>query len=290
VSDSPVVSVVIPSIGTSGTVHGAHRCFVVEAVRGVLATAGVPVEVIVVAGRGMPSSVVDELVALPSAVGGRQALGADGTSGPPAAGEDGVDVAGRVRIVAYDQPFNFSAAVNLGAAHARGEHVLLLNDDVEVISPDWLTRLLDAVGEPGVGAAGAKLLFEDGTLQHAGHTYRTSLDHVGFGLPADAPGRLDILTRRRRVAGVTAACMLMSFRVWDLVGGLCVELPGNYNDVDLCMKIRTAGWSIVYEPRAVLYHYESRSRVAGVRPEEVEFIQARWLSHLVDDPFTPALV
>jgi O-antigen biosynthesis protein len=218
--------------------------------------------VIIVAGREMSAARRDELRALDDAV----------------------------RIVDYDAPFNFSASVNLGAAHARADHLLLLNDDTEPVSPDWLTQLLDAVGGPGVGAAGARLLFEDGTLQHAGHTYRTSLDHVGFGLPGDAPGRGGILQRRRPVAGVTAACMLVPFHVYDAIGGLCPNLPGNYNDVDLCMKIRAAGWSIVYEPAAVLHHFESRSRVAAIRPEEIELIQSRWLTHLVDDPFTPALV
>ncbi len=266
---TPTVTTVIPSIGARGTVRGADRCFVVEAVRGVLATAGAPIEVIVVAGREMPDAVVAELVALDKG---------------PSAGE-----AGRVRIVGDDAPFNFSAAVNLGAAHASGTHLLLLNDDVEVIAADWLTRMLDACAAPGVGAVGARLLFEDGTMQHAGHTYRTSLDHVGFGLPGDAPGRHGILTRRRPVAGVTAACMLLPFAVYDAVGGLCIGLPGNYNDVDLCMKIRAAGYDVVYEPAAVLYHFESRSRVAGIRPDEIEFIQARWAHRLADDPFTPAL-
>ena len=259
---APVVSVVIPSIASVGEVFGAERCFVVDAVRGVLDTAGVAVEVIVVAGREMSTARRDELAALSDAV----------------------------RVVDFAAPFNFSASVNLGAAHARGQHLLLLNDDTEPVSPDWLTRMLDAVGAPGVGAVGARLLFEDGTLQHAGHTYRTSLDHVGFGLPGDAAGRGAILRRRRPVAGVTAACMLVPFHVYDAVGGLCAELPGNYNDVDLCMKIRAAGWSIVYEPAAVLHHFESRSRVATIRPEEIELIQARWLTHLVDDPFTPAFV
>lgn len=262
------VSVVIPTIGTSGEVRGASRVFVVEAVRSVLATAGVDVEleVVVVAGREMPDAVVSELVAL----GG----GANGL----------------VRCVPYDAAFNFSATVNLGAAHARGDHLLLLNDDTEVISPAWLDRMLDAAADPTVGAVGAKLLFEDGTLQHAGHTYRTSLDHVGFGLPADAPGRTGLLRHRREVAGVTAACMLTPLRVYDLVGGFSTRFPGNYNDVDYCLKVRASGHRIVYEPDAVLWHFESRSRVAGIRPEEVELIQRRWLTDLIDDPFTPVVV
>ncbi len=263
----PSVSVVIPSIGTAGEVHGTRRVFVVEAVRSVLASvpAGVELEVIVVSGREMPPEIDRQLVDL----GGS---------------------AGAVRIIDYDAPFNFSATVNLGAAHARGEHLLLLNDDTEVIEPAWLDRMLGAAAVPGVGAVGAKLLFEDGTLQHAGHTYRTSLDHVGFGLAADAPGRTGVLRHRRDVAGVTAACMLTPMRVFDLVGGFSTAFPANYNDVDYCLKVRASGHRIVYEPAAVLWHFESRSREAGIRPGEVELIQRRWLTDLVDDPFTPVVV
>ena len=153
-----------------------------------------------------------------------------------------------------------------------------------------LPGALIASASCGVGAVGAKLLFEDGTLQHAGHTYRTSLDHVAFGLPGDSAGRDGVLTRRREVAGVTAACMLTPLAVFDAVGGFTELLPGNYNDVDYCMKLRMAGWSIVYEPAAALYHYESQSRVAGIKPEEIELIQRRWMTHLVADPYTPAAV
>jgi len=267
---SALVSVVVPSIGSSGVVFGRERTFVVEAVRSVLATAGgdaaAELEVLVVAGREMPPATAAELRALDQ----------------------------RVRLVDYDAPFNFSATIDLGAAHARGSHLLLLNDDTEVVAgagagPGWLGRMLDACGR-GVGAVGARLLFEDGTLQHAGHTYRTSLDHVGFGLPGDSAGRGGILARRREVAGVTAACMLTPSAVFDAVGGFTTLLPANYNDVDYCMKVRAGGWSVVYEPDAVLFHFESRSRVAGIRPEEVELIQRRWLTHLVDDPFTPVAV
>ena len=260
-----MVSVVVPSIGSAGTVHDAERVFVVEAVRSVLATVGpdVALEVIVVSGREMPADVERGLVELGGGPGGA------------------------VRCVPYGDVFNFSATVNLGAAHARGEYVLLLNDDTEAVGPGWLERMLDAAASPGVGAVGARLLFEDGTLQHAGHTYRTSLDHVGFGLPGDSAGRTGILRRRREVAGVTAACMLTPMRVYEQVGGFSTAFPGNYNDVDYCMKVRAAGHRIVYEPDAVLWHFESRSRVAGIRPEEIDLIQRRWLSELVDDPFTP---
>lgn len=254
-------SVIIPSIGASGAVRGVDRVFVVDAVRSVLSTtSSVAVEIVVVAGRSMPGTIASELESL-----------------------------GPVRCVPYDAEFNFSATVNLGAAHARGRFLLLLNDDTEAVADGWLTAMLDA-SSAGVGAVGARLLFEDGTLQHAGHTYRTSLDHVGFGLPGDASGRGGLLQQRRSVAGVTAACMLTPAAVYDEVGGFSTLLPGNYNDVDYCMKLRHAGYDIVYEPSAVLYHFESRSRVAGIRQDEIDLIQRRWLSKLVADPFTPAVV
>ena len=176
------VTVVVPSIGTRGTVFGTERTFVVESVRSVLATAGVDIdlEVIVVAGREMPPAVGGQLIELGGGPGGV------------------------VRCIDFDAPFNFSATVNLGAAHARGEHLLLLNDDTEVKSVGWLDQMVASLATPdvgAVGAVGARLLFEDGTLQHAGHTYRTSLDHVGFGLPGDSAGRTGILRQRRRVVG-----------------------------------------------------------------------------------------
>jgi len=256
-----LASVIVPSIGTSGIIRGTSRTFVVDCIRSVLASVDIDIEVIVVAGREMPAAIESQL---------RE-------SDP------------RVRIVDYDAAFNFSAVVNLGAAHAGGQYLLLLNDDTEIASEDWLTSMIAACG-PNVGAVGAKLLFEDGTLQHAGHTYRTALGHVGFGLPGDSAGRNGILSRRREVAGVTAACMLTPFDVFDAVGGFTTALPGNYNDVDYCMKLRLAGWSCVYEPAAELYHFESKSRVAGIRPEETELIQARWLTRLQHDPFTPGVV
>jgi len=265
---TPMVSIIIPSIGVAGTVRGSERVFVVEAVRSVLGSVRTPIEIVVVAGAAMPAAVAAELRGFGEAV----------------------------RIVDYDAPFNFSATINLGAAHSRGEQLLLLNDDVEVVSADWLERMLDALGGAGagdrVGAVGARLLFEDGTLQHAGHTYRTSLDHVGFGLPGDSAGRGGLLDQRRAVAGVTAACLLTPARVFDEVGGFSTLFPGNYNDVDYCLKLRFAGYEVVYEPAAVLHHFESRSRAsdAPIRADEIELIQRRWLTHLVDDPYTPAIV
>ena len=256
-----LVSVIVPSIGSGGVVLGGRRTFVVEAVRSVLATAQRRHR-----GRGRRRP--------------RDAVVGDGRALRPRVAGSNHRLHRGLQLLGRRQPRRGTC---------DGEYLLLLNDDTEVISDGWLTSMLDACG-PGVGAVGAKLLFEDGTLQHAGHTYRTALGHVGFGLPGDSAGRNGVLLHRREVAGVTAACMLTPLAVFDDVGGFTVQLPGNYNDVDYCMKLRVAGWSSVYEPAAVLYHFESKSRVAGIRPEEVELIQRRWLTHLVHDRFTPGIV
>lgn len=268
-SSAPLVTVVLPTIGASGAVGGVPRVFAMEAVASLLRTTQVPVEIVAVTGPAMPPDVGQRLVAV--------------------AADAGV----QCTLVPITGGFNFSASVNLGAAHARGRHVLLLNDDTEAIGEGWLEAMLAALDPgdgPPVGAVGAKLLFEDGTLQHAGHTYRTSLDHVGFGLPGDSVGRTGLLAQRRQVVGVTAACMLTPREVYSAVGGFCTALPGNYNDVDYCMKVSAAGWAIVYEPAAVLYHYESRSRQSGVSADEIVAIQSRWGTRLSADPFTPFVV
>ncbi len=199
--------------------------------RSVLATAAVDIEVIVVAGREMPPTVVDELAAL--------------------------GAAGQHRSTTT-QAFNFSATVNLGAAHASGEHLLLLNDDTEAIAAGWLAAMLDARRAARASARSARGCCSR-TARCSTPATRTAPRSTtsASGCRATPPGAAGMLSRRRAVAGVTAACMLTPSAVFDAVGGFTTLLPGNYNDVDYCMKLRIAGWSIVYEPAAVLYHFES---------------------------------
>jgi GT2 family glycosyltransferase len=260
VKGEPLVSIVIPTRGSGGTVWGRHRTMVIDAVRSVVNRSTYEmVEFVVVADAGTPESVLDELERV--------------------AGE-------RLRVIRYDRPFNFSEKCNVGAAHARGELLLFLNDDVEVISPDWLETLIGFAQDPGVGAVGCELLFEDGRLQHAGHVYLGGNPaHLMFGrLPGAEANRL-ALALDREVAGVTAAAMLVRAEVFDEVGGFCTTLPNNYNDVDLSMKIRTAGYRIVVTPNAKLYHFESVSRDAAVSESEMATLRSRWWRELNDDPY-----
>jgi GT2 family glycosyltransferase len=188
-------------------------------------------------------------------------------------------------LVWYDRPFNFSEKVNLGAAHATGDLLLLLNDDVEVESPDFIETMIGLIQEDDVAMVGAKLLFADGRLQHAGHVYNGDPYHAYFGYPADHLGACSILACQRETSGVTAACALVKMSVWNEVGGMTPDLAGNFNDVDFSLKIRARGYRILWTPYAVLYHFESMTRDPYVSPEELRVIRDRWATPLRNDPY-----
>jgi O-antigen biosynthesis protein len=218
----------------------------------------------------------------------------------------------RVRLVAFEQPFNFSAKVNLGVRNSAGEQVLLLNDDVELLPkgwrparghdprglPDWDT--IDANGrriwiesmlvyaiQPGVGAVGSKLYLPDGRLQHGGIICREGRPaHPYYLGPGDTPGYGGNLLVACNFIAVTAACMMTPRAAFDAVGGFDEELPLNYNDVDYCLKLGREGLRSVLLPQVELLHFESLSR--GEEPPataEVESLQRRWGELLDDDPY-----
>jgi glycosyltransferase involved in cell wall biosynthesis len=257
VSGEPLVSLVIPTRGSSGIVWGEKRTFLIEAVRSVLARSTYRnIEFVVVADRVMPDDVTEQLV--------------------EACGD-------RLRLLWYDLPFNYSHKVNLGVASAHGEFVALLNDDVEVISPDWIETMLSLAQQPDVGMVGCSLLFEDGTLQHAGHLYLSgsAIGHIAYGLDSNDPGPVYALQLERECSGVTAACAIVRRNDFLNLGGLSRTFPVNFNDVDFSLKLRTSGKRIVWTPFAQLYHFESKSREVGVGPAEIDRIRRRW-GHVLD--------
>lgn len=201
----------------------------------------------------------------------------------------------RVRILSAPGPFNFSALNNLAAAQAKGEVLLLLNNDISVIEPRWLDAMVAHAVRPGVGAVGARLLFPDGRVQHAGVAIGVGgvAGHLAYLLPGDTGGYYNHLTTTRNVSAVTAACMALRKEVFDAVGGLDAErLKVAFNDVDLCLKIRQAGYDIVWCAEAELHHHESASRGEDVAPEakarfdaEVAVMRERWGKTLDNDPF-----
>jgi O-antigen biosynthesis protein len=259
VASTPLVSIVIPTRGTVRRVWGVARNMVVETVASVLSTATYPnLEVVVVADTVTPSPTIDAL----------RRIGGD-----------------RLQIVWFDQPFNFSEKINLGAVHAHGEMLLMLNDDMQLISPDFLETMVPIAQDPGVGMVGAKLYFADDTLQHAGHLYNGNPDHALTGWGRADVGPSNLLRVQRECIGVTAACALMRTEVFDEVGGLTPLLRSSFNDVDLSLKLGTLGYRIVWTPYAELYHFESQSREPEPVLAEFAVVRDRWGARIDQDPY-----
>lgn len=179
----------------------------------------------------------------------------------------------RIRVVTWSDgkgTFNYSAINNLGVREAKGEYVILLNNDIEILSPEWIEEMLMFAQREDVGAVGAKLYYPDDTVQHAGIGIGllTLAGHYHRGFPRRHPGYMGRLIYAHNVSAVTAACMMIPRRVWDEVEGLDEGFAVAFNDVDLCMKIRAKDYLIVFTPFAEAYHYESKSRGLEDTPEK----------------------
>ena len=212
---------------------------------------------------------------------------------------DTIKNSSKIIILDYDKPFNFSAINNFAATHAEGEYLVFLNNDTEVITPEWLSAMLEHAQQSHVGAVGAKLLYPDNTIQHcgvilgigvghyfhvAGHPWCRHPDQVGYG------GRIWTICN---YSAVTGACMMMKKEIFDSVGGFDEKLVIAFNDVDLCLKIRSKGFFIVYTPYSQLYHYESLTRGYETTKEKLErflgeigYVHKKW-GDVIDkgDPF-----
>ena len=191
----------------------------------------------------------------------------------------------KAHVVYWDKEFNYSAINNYGATFAQGEYILLLNNDTEIINETCLEELLGYCMRSDVGAVGARMYYEDDTIQHAGVV-------IGFGgiaghcfvlQPRGTTGYCHRIICAQDYSAVTAACMLVKKSAFDEVGGLTEELAVAFNDIDFCMKLREAGYLIVYNPYAELYHYESKSRGLEDTPEkvarfnkEMQIFERRW--------------
>ena len=191
----------------------------------------------------------------------------------------------KAHVVYWDKEFNYSAINNYGATFAKGEYILLLNNDTEIINETCLEELLEYCMRSDVGAVGARMYYEDDTIQHAGVV-------IGFGgiaghcfvlQPRGTTGYCHRIICAQDYSAVTAACMLVKKSAFDEVGGLTEELAVAFNDIDFCMKLREAGYLIVYNPYAELYHYESKSRGLEDTPEkvarfnkEMQIFERRW--------------
>jgi len=190
-------------------------------------------------------------------------------------------------VLHFREPFNVARKMNLGAQRAHGEYLLFLNDDIELIDASWLGQMLQLGQRHGVGAVGAKLLFEDNTLQHVGVTFDDAglPDHILRGHPADHPGYFFSNVSTRNYLAVTGACMMTRKEIFERVGGFNEAFAVNYNDIDYCLRVYTAGYRTVLAPRARLYHFESRTRERSVAIEEIELFEQLWAGIAKTDPY-----
>jgi GT2 family glycosyltransferase len=258
----PIVSIVIPTGGQSREVRYEDVVLVHHCVRSIVATSSYEnYEIVCVVDAATEPGIVAEL----------RDIGGD-----------------RLRVVDFDEPFNFSAKINRGAVHSEGEHLLVLNDDMEVIAPDWIERLVMYSGAAGVGAVGARLLWEDGRLQHAGVLFENGgyPGHIYRGFSGDFNGYSNNVLVAQNYLAVTGACLMTSRTAFEDVGGFSTTLPVNYNDVDYCLKLGASGRRVVYDPDTVLYHFESSSRSAGVEDWEKEQLVDKWGHLTATDPAT----
>ena len=201
----------------------------------------------------------------------------------------------RVRVIYWKDSYNFAKITNFGVAHSLGEYILLLNNDTEVISPGFMEEMLGYCMREDVGVCGARLYYFDDTIQHAGVI-------VGLGgicgegfqrFPRENPGYQNRICCPQDYSAVTAACMMTPKRVFEEVGGMDGELQIAYNDIDYCLKVRKTGRLVVYNPFAMLYHYEYKSRGTENTAEklarynrEVELFTTRWADLIsAGDPY-----
>ncbi len=193
-----------------------------------------------------------------------------------------------------EKSFNFSRLMNLGRQHANGSYLLLLNNDTQVISPDWINGLVEHAQRPEIGVVGCKLLFDDDTIQHAGVVVGLGgvASHAFLGDYMDEPGYFHYQKLLNNYSALTAACIMVRTTVYDEVNGFNEEFVVEYNDVDFCLKVVDKGYRNLYVPHVKLYHYESISRghphanSEGYKRhvKEVNLFRRKWMKYVDHDP------
>ena len=252
---TPRVSLVIPTRPGRGMFEDGEDYFVRRCIKSVRALSSYPdIEIVLVTDGEPPADLVGDI----------EAAGA--------------------RTVVFDEAFNFSSKVNLGVERSTGEYVVLLNDDIEVVSPDWIERMLELAQLDEVGAVGARLLFPSGGLQHAGvMVLDGNPTHAYYNMPPEHPGYFNSNRVLREYIAVTAACLMSKRGDFLDAGGLDPEFPLNFNDVDYCLRLRRRGLSSVMMPDAELLHHESVTK-SGVHQDEIDRFHARWRGVYPSDP------
>ncbi|WP_223269799.1 glycosyltransferase [Nostoc sp. 'Peltigera membranacea cyanobiont' 213] len=192
-----------------------------------------------------------------------------------------------------DIPFNYSKINNYAVNKAKGDYLLFLNNDIEVITPDWIDAMVEQAQRPSIGTVGALLLYPDNTIQHAGVVMGIGgvANHSHKHYPVNSPGYFGQILTVNNYLAVTAACLMCRREIFELIGGFEEELAVAFNDVDLCLKIVEKGYKNIYLPHVMLYHYESKSRGCEDTPakvarfiQETTYMQKKWKNFIEYDP------
>ena len=258
-SSQPSVAVIVPTRGTRAEVWGRDRVLAAGAIAAMREKSTYPkLEYIAVVDRDTPVEARAEI----QRAGGQT-----------------------VRLVEFDRPFNFAEKVNLAAVHTDADYLLLLNDDTEIVSPDIVETMLSYFEDDSVGLVGPMLMYEDGTIQSAGHFFNPVPYDLYRGSDAAAPGASNMLHVAREVSSVIAACALTPRHLFEEVGGLSTKFPGNYNDIDYALKLAMLDKRTLWTPLATCHHFESKTREPIMKPADVAELGARWRDKLEHDPY-----
>ncbi len=255
--DTPLVSIIIPSAGRMGTVRNKEVDLLARCIRFIREKSTYTnYEIIVVDNNDLRSSTQKA-------------------------------IAGDVKeFVHFDGTFNVAKKMNLGAQAVSGEFLLFLNDDIEVITSEWIEALLGLGQQDGIGVVGPKLLYGNNTIQHAGVSFTNGLpDHVFRGYAEHFPGYYFNVCGFRNYMAVTGACLLTRQSIFHDINGFNEDFAINYNDIDYCLRVHEAGYRIVYTPLATLYHFESLNREASVEQKEIDLFLKLWKQKTYQDPY-----
>lgn len=263
--EHPSVSIVIPTDGRNELLRGEPTDLVVNCVESIVSRSTYPnYEIIVVADSSVPGSVIDRL---------RSSSGS------------------ATRVIQLDQQSSIPAKINAGVTRSDGEHVVMLGEDVEVITPGWLESLMMYSAHDPIGAVGPKLVSEDGRLQHVGISCaREDAGPMDLyrGFTEDHVGYFGCVEASMNLLAVSGSCLMTPRDAFDTVGGLSERFPVSYNDVDYCMKLREAGWRTAYDPEVKLYRFGSPEVERYASAEESIELDARWGRWRGNDPYCRA--
>ncbi len=253
------VCAIMPTRGTSADVFGQRVVLAAHSIQKLreISTFG-DIELIVVVDGDTPESAIEEIAK---------------------------SAGGNVSFITYDKPFNFAEKINLAAVQTDADYLLFVNDDTEIITPEIIETLLSYFEDPSVGMVAPMLKYEDGTVQSAGHLLNPIPFDLYRGVELRPNAAFGILNVAREVSSAIAAFSITPRKVFESAGGLTMLFPEDYNDIDYCLKLDMLGYHTIFTPHAESFHFESKTRIPGQKPESVALLGQRWQHQIENDQY-----